>query len=65
MLNENQINLENSMIIKKFVNKQIVNCPYCEWSEKFENLIPHFKTHVECKICKPLINSFIEEIKQL
>ena len=48
MLNENQIDSEDSIIIKKLVNKQIVNCPYCEWSEKFENLRPHLETHLEC-----------------
>ena len=54
MLNENQINLIDVMITN-LVNKQIVNCPYCEWSEKFENLKPHLETHLECLNCKPLI----------
>ena len=49
MLNENQINKVDVMIIKKLVNKQTVNCPYCDWSEKFENLKPHLETHLECK----------------
>ncbi len=35
-INENQINFEDSMIIKKLVNRQIVNFPYCEWSDIFE-----------------------------
>ena len=48
MLNENQIILVDVMMIKNLVNRQIVNCPYCEWSEKFENLRPHLETHLEC-----------------
>ena len=48
MLNENQIYLEDSLIKRNLVNKKIVNCPYCEWSEKFENLKPHLETHLEC-----------------
>ncbi len=53
------------MIIKKLVNRQIVNCPYCEWSDIFENLRPHLQTHLQCQNCKPLIKSFIDEIKLL
>ena len=49
MLNEKQINLDKNLKYKKEVYKQTVNCPYCDWSEKFENLKPHLETHLECK----------------
>jgi hypothetical protein len=48
LLNENKVNLEDSMTIKKLVNKQIVNCPYCEWSEKFENLKSLLENNLQC-----------------
>ena len=48
MLNENQIILVDVIMIRNLVNKQIVNCSYCKWSGKFENLRPHLETHLEC-----------------
>jgi hypothetical protein len=36
------------MMIRNIVDRQIVKCPYCEWSDIFENLKPHLQTHLEC-----------------
>ena len=25
------------------------SCPWCDWKDIYDNLIPHLKTHIECE----------------
>ncbi len=45
-LNENQIIEEKTLLVKKEICEQIINCNQnCNWSGKFEKFITHLKSN--------------------